>query len=262
MTDPFIITVILGASIGLVMALTGAGGTVLAVPLLVLVLGLNMQQAAIVSLFAIAISAGLYSANGLMHSVVRYKAAMLIAACGLVAAPFGVKLAGQIPQIWLQLAYAIVLLYVAWLAWQRRTETLSDATSSACQINPDTSRFNWNMPCTRRMMLTGVGAGFLSGLLGVGGGFVIVPALQRISNLDHTSTTRTTLTAVALIAIGSLLLHGAYTPTTWEIALPFVLGMITSMWLGSYLFKHTSKKISQTLFALLALLAALVVIIR
>lgn len=262
MAEAYVIPLVLGACIGLVTGLTGAGGTVLAVPLLTIALGLTMQQAAVISLIAIALSAGIQSIRGLIHGVVRYKAAMLLAACGLLAAPIGVKLAAHLPQIWLKLTYAAVLLYVAWLAWQRRIDTPNETVSSTCRINPDTSRFNWTMPCTRRMMLTGAGAGLLSGLLGVGGGFIIVPALQRISNLNHTSTLHTTLAAVALIAIGSLLLHGAHTPVAWEIALPFVLGMVVSMWLSSHLFRQIPKQTSQMLFAMLALLAAVVVLIR
>lgn len=257
-----LLPILLGSLIGLVMALTGAGGAVLAVPLLALTLGLSMQQAAAISLFAIALSASLHAAKGLTQGVVRYKAAMLIAACGLVLAPAGVKLAAHLPQPWLKLAYAAVLLYVAWLAWRKRGEKHNGNVNSTCQINPDTSRFNWTMPCTRRMMLTGAGAGFLSGLLGVGGGFIIVPALQRISNLDHTSTLHTTLAAVALIALGSLLLHGAHTPLAWGIALPFALGMIASIWLGSHAFRQMPKQTAHTVFATLALLAAVAVLIR
>ncbi len=262
MAEAYVIPLVLGAYIGLVTGLTGAGGTVLAVPLLTIALGLTMQQAAMISLIAIALSAGIQSIRGLIHGIVRYKAAMLIAACGLLAAPIGVKLAAHLPQVWLKLAYATVLLYVAWLAWHRRDSTHTEAATSACQINPDTSRFNWTMPCTRRMILTGAGAGLLSGLLGVGGGFIIVPALQRISNLDHTSTLHTTLAAVALIAIGSLLLHDVHTPVAWEIALPFVLGMMVSVWLSSLLFRQMPKQTSHTLFATLALLAAVAVLIR
>lgn len=255
-----LLPILLGSIIGLVMALTGAGGAVLSVPLLTLALGLNMQEAAVISLVAIAISAGTHTAKGLMTGVVRYKAAMLIATCGLVLAPAGVKLAAQLPQTWLKLTYAAVLLYIAWLAWHRREGSHDTAQSSACQINPDTAKFNWTMPCTRRMALTGAGAGFLSGLLGVGGGFIIVPALQRISNLNHASVLHTTLAAVALIAIGSLLPHGAHTPVDWEIALPFVLGMMCSVWLAGHFFRQVSRKTSQSLFAGLALLAALAVL--
>ncbi len=242
------------------MALTGAGGSVLAVPLLTLSLGLSMQQAAMISLIAITASAGTHSIKNLMAGSVRYKAAMLLAACGLLVAPLGIKLAVHLPQMWLKIAYAIVLLYIAWLAWQSRLDSPAEAIPSACQINPDTAKFNWTMPCTRRMMLTGAGAGFLSGLLGVGGGFIIVPALQRISNLNHASVLHTTLAAVAIVAAGSLLLHSTHAPVVWEIAFPFVLGMFACMWLTSHLFKHVSRKISHSLFTALALLAVIAVL--
>jgi uncharacterized membrane protein YfcA len=256
-----LIPALLGAMVGTVMALTGAGGAVFSVPLLTVVLGLNMQQAAVISLTAIATSAGIHSIKGLMAGDVRYKAAMLIAACGLVAAPFGVILATMLPQTRLKVIYAGVLLYVAWLVWHRREEWQEAEKSLACQINPDTARFNWTMPCTHRMMMTGIGAGFLSGLLGVGGGFIIVPALHRISNLSHTSVLHTTVAAIAIISTGSLILHSAHTSIAWQVAIPFVLGMMVSVWLTGHFFRNISRKTSQSLFAGLALLAALAVLV-
>ena len=95
--DPTLLAVILGAVIGLVLALTGAGGGVLAIPLLVFGLHLPVQQAAPVGLVAVGLAAALGAALGLKEGIVRYRAAALIGAAGMLVAPLGVWLAQHLP---------------------------------------------------------------------------------------------------------------------------------------------------------------------
>ncbi|MDO9331066.1 MAG: sulfite exporter TauE/SafE family protein, partial [Pseudomonas sp.] len=95
--DPLILAVALGALIGLVMALTGAGGGVMAIPLLVFGLHLPVQQAAPVGLVAVGLAAVLGAALGLRQDNVRYRAAALIGTAGMLMAPLGVFLAQRLP---------------------------------------------------------------------------------------------------------------------------------------------------------------------
>src|SRR5690606_5295593 len=88
----------LGAIGGLILRLTGAGGGILAVPLLVFGLGLSVGAAAPVGLVAIAIAAGLGALLGLREGIVRYRAAMLVAAIGIAFAPLGLGLAHRLPE--------------------------------------------------------------------------------------------------------------------------------------------------------------------
>ena len=73
----------LGSVVGLILALTGAGGAIVAVPLLIFGLHLSVQQAAPIALLAVGLSAGLGAVLGLREGKVRYKAAALMAACGI-----------------------------------------------------------------------------------------------------------------------------------------------------------------------------------
>lgn len=87
----------LGGCIGMVLALTGAGGGVLAIPLLVFGLHMPVQQAAPVGLVAVGLAAALGAALGLSQGIVRYRAAGLIGLAGMLVAPIGVAAAQRLP---------------------------------------------------------------------------------------------------------------------------------------------------------------------
>ncbi|MGZ8258909.1 MAG: TSUP family transporter, partial [Methylotenera sp.] len=90
MLDPSIISIGLGLFVGILLAITGAGGTILSLPLLVFSLNLSMVNAAPIVLLAVMFSASVATVIGLREGIVRYKAASLLATCGVVLAPVGV----------------------------------------------------------------------------------------------------------------------------------------------------------------------------
>jgi len=99
----------LGTVVGLILALAGAGGGILAVPLLVFGLHLTIMQAAPVGLIAVGAASAFGAVLGLRESLVRYRAAALIGITGLLLAPLGVRLATLIPNQPLMVAFSIVL---------------------------------------------------------------------------------------------------------------------------------------------------------
>lgn len=108
------IELILGLVVGLILALTGAGGGILAVPLLVFGLQLSVSQAAPIGLLAVGMAAALGATLGLKAGIVRYKAALLMSAFGMMAAPIGVWLGNRIDNRWLSILFAMVLLFGAY----------------------------------------------------------------------------------------------------------------------------------------------------
>ncbi|MFZ4480414.1 MAG: sulfite exporter TauE/SafE family protein, partial [Rhodoferax sp.] len=182
--DSSTLAVAMGAAIGLVMALTGAGGGVMAIPLLVFGLHLPVQQAAPVGLLAVGLAAAVGAAFGLRQHIVRYRAAALIGAVGMLMAPIGVHLAQRLPNRPLLGAFALVLTYTAWRMLKRPTLPTAMPAAVLCRVNDVDRRLTWTLPCARALAGTGLIAGLLSGLLGVGGGFVIVPALRRYTDLE------------------------------------------------------------------------------
>ena len=98
MTELSGLAALLGTLVGLVLGLTGAGGGVLAVPALMLGLGMSLTDATPVSLVAVGAAASLGAAVGLRNRQVRYRAALLMSGLGILTAPIGVWLAHHLPQ--------------------------------------------------------------------------------------------------------------------------------------------------------------------
>lgn len=235
------IGVVLGLSVGLVMALTGAGGGILAVPLLMFGAGLSLAQAAPMGLLAVGLAAALGAALGLKAGAVRYKAAMLMAAAGILLAPAGVWLAGRLDQAWLGGLFALVLFWVAWRSLMQARRgggaAAPDNPGAACMRSESSGRFIWSRRCAQALAITGAGAGMLSGLLGVGGGFVIVPALARNTNLDIGSIVPTSLAVIALVSVSGVASSALAGRISWTLALPFagaaMAGMLGGRWLAA-----------------------------
>ncbi|MBH9551863.1 sulfite exporter TauE/SafE family protein [Inhella gelatinilytica] len=245
----------LGGVVGLIMALTGAGGGALAVPLLIFGAGLSLQQAAPISLTAVGLSALLGAGLGLREGVVRYRAALLIGGVGVLAAPLGVTLAQRLPPTPLLLAFAAFLLLTAW----RMTRPAGSSPRPAQPVcfRPDGERqLRWTPRCAAVMGSLGAGAGLLSGLLGVGGGFLIVPTLERRTNLDFANIQATSLGVMALVAssgLASAALHGSL---AGAMALPFAAGAVGGLLLGRRLSRHVPAARLRQVFAVVAVAVA------
>ncbi len=224
----------LGLVVGVVLALTGAGGGILAVPLLVFGLHMGVAQAGPIGLLAVGMAALLGAVLGLKAGIVRYRAALLISMTGMLLSPLGLWLAHRIDNRWLSVLFALVLLFVAFNTFRRATgnQTVQRNTADLeqpCMRDSDTGRFVWTARCARSLALSGTVAGLLSGLLGVGGGFVMVPALQRYTNLDMQSTVATSLAVIALVSVTGVASSAFAGSMSWSVALPFSAGALAGM---------------------------------
>ena len=216
----------LGVAVGIIMALTGAGGGVLAVPMLVFGIGLGISQAAPVGLLAVGMAAALGAGIGLKAGIVHYKAALLMAGAGVLLAPLGVWLANSVDNRWLTVLFAFILLIVAYRTYRQSAIDQSgarpaDAREPPCVVGGDTGKFIWTTRCARALAGSGSVAGLLSGLLGVGGGFVIVPALKRYTDLAMQSIIATSLAVIALVSVSGVASSALAGKLNWTIALPF-----------------------------------------
>ena len=259
---PDIIAIGLGLFIGIVLALTGAGGAILSIPLLAFFLNLNISQAAPIGLFALMLSAGIGALLGLKAGTVRYKAAGLMALLGTSMAPIGVWLGQYLPNNLVGILFAVVLAFVAWRMWDGTPNDLFNIDPAPCQINPATSRLFWTSSCTARLGLAGSLAGMLSGLLGVGGGFVIVPSLRKVSNLDLPTIIATSLAVISLVSVASFLTYALHSPVDWEITLPFAISTLIGMLIGRQFSEKIATQTSQRIFSILALVVAITLVIK
>lgn len=257
-----LIPLALGLAVGVILALTGAGGGILAVPLLVFGTHIGVAQAGPIGLMAVGMAATLGAFLGLRIGVVRYRAALLVAVTGMVFSPAGLWLAHRIDNRWLSVLFAMTLLYVAFNTFRKARGVQAGMPDGAqrapvCVRGPDTGRFVWTRPCARALALAGSIAGLLSGLLGVGGGFVMVPALQRYTDLAMQSAVATSLAVIALISAAGVVASAASGTLAWGIALPFSAGALAGMLGGRTLSKRLSSAHLQRAFASVSAVVAL-----
>ena len=258
---------VLGAIVGLLLALTGAGGGILAVPLLVFVLHRSVAEAAPIGLLAVGLAAAMGAGLGLRDGIVRYRAAALIGGIALVLAPLGVWAAQHVPNAPLTIAFAAVLGFAAWRMWQRsRVAAAADDAAArdtlACVLDARDGRLVWTRPCAQALALTGVAAGALSGLLGVGGGFVIVPALTRFTELSARSVVATSLAVIALASVGGVGAAAFHGRIEWAVALPFAAGSVAASLLARVIAKRVAGPRLQQGFALVSAVVALLLLVR
>ncbi len=255
---PELITIVLGLFVGMILALTGAGGAILSIPLLVFFLHLSISQAAPIGLFALMLSAGIGALLGLRAGTVRYKAAGLMALLGMAMAPMGVLLGHYLPSTIVGMIFSTVLAYIAMRMWHGSPTESLNINPAPCQINPATSKLFWTAPCTAKLGLAGSVAGLLSGLLGVGGGFVIVPSLRKVSNFDVQTIIATSLAVIALVSASGFVTYALHYEIDWQIALPFGISTIVGMLVGRLFAAKIPAKASQRVFSVLAFVVAVV----
>ena len=258
---------LVGVLCGVLMGLTGAGGTLFAVPLLLLLVGLSVQQAVPLALTAVALAGSLGSVMGLRAGWVRYRAAGLMAVFGLLLAPLGYGAAAHLPESLLRVLLAAVMLAAALRMWLgARQEMGAGEAAGIWQVarrHRQTGRFIWRPAMVAGLAGIGASAGFLAGLLGVGGGFIVVPALRAFSDLDIRSAVATSLLCLTLISVGTvaiLFLQGHVSELPH--ALPFIAGAIVGVGAGRLLVNRLSQVSQQRGFALLLVPVALILAVH
>src|SRR5687768_360421 len=167
-----IVAALFGALVGVILGLTGAGGAIIAVPLLVFGLQLPVVEAAPIALLAVSVSSGIGALLALKQGRVRYRAAAFIAFTGALASPAGIVVAQKLPDAAMNLLFAAVLGYVASRMFRQGSSQATEAAAVAClpatpcQLDDFSGRLIWDARCSRSLALSGIAAGFLSGLLG------------------------------------------------------------------------------------------------
>ena len=259
-----LLPLLLGGVCGAVMGLVGAGGTLIAVPALVLVLGLPMAQAVPVSLLAVTAAGLVGTVLGLRAGMVRYRAAALIAAAGVAVAPLGFHLGERISESWLQILFAAVVSVAAIRIWRGAAVAGGEGSGRPlARRSAETGRFLWSWSLATGLAALGAFVGGLAGLLGVGGGFAVVPALRRYSDLPMRAAVATSLMSLTLIsagAVGQLAVRGElnFPPQ----GLPFLSAAVIGLALGLALARRIRSEWLQRGLAVLLLSVSVTLLIR
>lgn len=222
-------TLILGLIVGVLFGLTGNGGSTLAVPLLVYALHLRPHAAVCTSMIAVGAMAGVRAVQTTRGNGIDKRLGWQLAFGGLAGAPVGALIGRYLPERWLLLVFATLVLIVAMRLWIQKAHITPEVSSQSPDAKTHVQQF-WLLAAL------GFGTGVLSGLLGVGGGFILIPGLVLLGGLEIHRAMATAMFAVALVSVAAMAAHFfAGQRVSLETTGLFTLGGLMGLWPGSWL---------------------------
>ncbi|HEU0310806.1 MAG TPA: sulfite exporter TauE/SafE family protein [Sphingomicrobium sp.] len=219
-----------GGIVGFSLALVGGGGSILAVPILVYAVGVRDPHVAIgTSAVGVAANALIGLAGKARAGAVKWKCGLTFAAAGIAGAALG-SIAGKSFDGQALLALFALLMIVVGVLMLRRGEQHGD---------PHVQLGRHNAP---KLLASGFGTGLLSGFFGIGGGFLIVPALIAATSMPIFNAMATSLAAVASFGITTAASYSLSGLVAWPIAGAFIGGGLAGAIAGGRLATHLSTK--------------------
>ena len=266
-----ILSILIGLLIGTVLGLTGAGGSIFAVPLLILLLNLPVSDAVGLALGAVAISALIGTLNNWQGKYILWVPALTLGLSGALFAPLGKYLGNQIPDFFLLLGFSILAFTVAIIMWRQASTSPQDAevvrsgTGSEhdyiepiCRFN-HAETFRLTPKCFSALLSAGTTVGLLSGLFGVGGGFLIVPALLFITQVSMRQAVATSLLIITFISTIGFLSFAASSPAmNWSLLAKICDGGVIGMLGGHVVADKIAGPQLQKIFSVSLMITALI----
>jgi uncharacterized protein len=242
----FLVGLVLSAAIGISLGLVGGGGSIITVPVLVYALGVEAHQAIAMSLAVVGVTSLLGASIHSRHGAVDLKVGALFGGSGILGAFFGSHLTYLFPPAALLLLFAGLMFAVAFaMLTKRRGEDVSH-----------------HEPSVWKATTAGLVVGVLTGFLGVGGGFLVVPALVLFGGLDMKSAVGTSLVVIAVNCAAGLvghLGHGSFDP--WIASIVASLACVGAL-AGTTLSFRVSPERLKTGFAMFVLSVAVFLVAK
>jgi uncharacterized membrane protein YfcA len=243
MSMTLVLALALGAAIGLTLGVIGGGGAILAVPVLVAVLDQDAHMATTSSLVVVGAAA---LVAGLRHAKARHvcwRVAAVFTVAAIPGAILGTLANGVAGGRLLLSLLAVLILAVAYLTWRRAATPATGApepppTCPAVPVLP--------------LAATGVGIGVLTGFFGVGGGFVIVPALAIVLQMPFRLAIGTSLIIIFMVSLTAFVNHMvAGADVDWSTTLPFAAATVGGSLMGAQIAPRFSQEALGKAFAIL-----------
>ncbi|MUN61999.1 TSUP family transporter [Kocuria sediminis] len=196
MTLTLVLTLLLAVLIGLSLGLLGGGGSILTVPILTYVTGLDPKEAIAASLFVVGVTSAVGAVDHARNGRVKWRTGLVFGAAGMAGAFAGGLLGGRVPGAVLMIAFAVMMV----------------ATSLAMirgRRNGPARAHDGELPVLK-VVAEGLVVGLVTGLVGAGGGFLVVPALALLGGLSMPVAVGTSLVVIAMKSFAGL---GGYLTT-------------------------------------------------
>lgn len=269
MTALSALTAALGALIGFSLGLTGGGGAIFAVPILIYALAVPTREAVGISMLTVGSTALVGFLQRARRDLVEFPTGLLFALSGMIGAPLGSKLAELLPEPAVLTMFAGLMAFIAVRMWIKADEKsahlpIIDGSSDApvCRRDQD-GRLRLTSQCSLLLGVVGLCTGILTGMFGVGGGFVIVPALIAFACMGMQRAIGTSLLVITLVSLTGAASHIlAGRELSFQTASLFTLGSLVGLFLGGWLAQKIAGPRLQRVFAMCIAMVAAYVILR
>lgn len=210
-----------GALVGFVLGLVGGGGSILAVPLMVYLVGVPEPHVAIgTSAFAVAANAATGLLNHARAGTVKLRCAAVFAAAGVAGAAAGSTLGKNFDGQRLLFLFALVMIAVGILMLRRK----GHVGYGDVKLGRENAR---------RLVGYGLGAGGFSGFFGIGGGFLIVPGLVAATGMPMINAVGSSLLAVTAFGLTTAANYALSGLVDWALAFAFIAGGLAGSLFGT-----------------------------
>lgn len=198
------LTIALGVLVGVSLGLLGGGGSIMTVPLLAYVAGLDAQQAIATSLLVVSVTSAVGAIAHARAGRVQWRAGLVFGAAGMAGAYAGAQLARSIPGTVLLVGFAAIMIVTA-VAMLRGRRVI------------DNAGYPRSMPVSK-MVVIGAVVGLVTGMVGAGGGFLVVPALALLGALPMPVAVGTALVVIAMNSLAGFAGHLSMVHIDWWLA--------------------------------------------
>ncbi|GET25141.1 sulfite exporter TauE/SafE family protein [Prolixibacter sp. NT017] len=239
---PYVYALLSGLLSGGALGMTGGGGSILAVPLLVYLVGQDVHLAIGTSLIAVGVTSLISSVSYMRQSLVKFRIAIYMAAPGIVSTYLGALLNKQFKGPVLLLFFALLMIYIGYLMTRKKAGNPDDPIESG-GIN------------YYRTIALGFVTGFASGFFGVGGGFLLVPALYLGARLKMKEAIATSLFIIFLFGtfgLASYLIQGR--EVNFLMSAVFVVGGSFGGIIGAWYAKRLNQARLRYIFSIFIIL--------
>jgi uncharacterized membrane protein YfcA len=240
------LTVVLAALVGISLGLLGGGGSILMVPLLTYVAGMDAKQAIATSLLVVGVTSTVSTISHARAGRVQWRSGLLFGAAGMAGAYAGGRLGHLLPGSLLLIGFAVMMIASAVAMLRRRTPITPAPAPHRTPIG--------------KALAIGVAVGLLTGIIGAGGGFVVVPTLALLAGLPMPVAVGTSLLVIAMNAMAGLAGQVTTLGVDWKLAAMVTAAAVVGSLVGARLTARVDADVLRAAFGWFVLAMASVIL--
>ncbi|MCI2266888.1 sulfite exporter TauE/SafE family protein [Sediminivirga luteola] len=251
MTLTLVLTLLLSVLIGLSLGLLGGGGSILTVPILTYVAGMDPKEAIAASLFVVGVTSAFSVISHARNHRVRWRTGLIFGAASMAGAFLGGLLGGHIPGTVLMIGFAVMMVAtsVAMIRGRKNSKDGSESTRDG------------GIPVLK-VLAEGIVVGLVTGLVGAGGGFLVVPALALLGGLPMPVAVGTSLVVIAMKSFAGLAGYLTTVSLDWVLVGSVTLAAIAGSVLGARLAGRIPEVALRKGFGIFVLVMGVVVLMQ